>query len=60
MKEKRVYRKNFLLVTTFIVLISALVVVILLLAYKFTRKNINDEFVSKKSRCAGRNHPPVQ
>ncbi len=49
MKDKRVYRKNFLLVTTFIVLISALVVVILLLAYKFTRKNISDEFVSKKA-----------
>ncbi|MGI4749566.1 MAG: sensor histidine kinase [Janthinobacterium lividum] len=49
MKEKRVYRKNFLLVATFIVLISALVVVILLLAYKFTRKNINDEFASKKA-----------
>ncbi|MGI4728512.1 MAG: sensor histidine kinase, partial [Janthinobacterium lividum] len=49
MKEKRNYRKNFLLVTAFIVLISALVVVILLLAYKFTRKNINDEFASKKA-----------
>ncbi len=49
MKEKRVYRKNFLLVAAFIILISALVVVILLLAYKFTRKNINDEFASKKA-----------
>ncbi|RYE33837.1 MAG: HAMP domain-containing histidine kinase [Sphingobacteriaceae bacterium] len=49
MKEKKVYRKNFLLVATFIVLISALVVVILLLAYKFTRKSINDEFASKKA-----------
>ena len=49
MKEKKVYRKNFLLVATFIVLISALVVVILLLAYQFTRKNISDEFASKKA-----------
>jgi len=49
MKEKRVYRKNFLLVTTFIILISGLVVVILLLAYKFTRKNTIDEFASKKA-----------
>ena len=49
MKEKAVYRKNFLLVATFTILISALVVVILLLAYKFTVKNINDEFDSKKA-----------
>ncbi|RYE29166.1 MAG: HAMP domain-containing histidine kinase [Sphingobacteriaceae bacterium] len=49
MKEKKVYRKNFLLVTAFVILISALVVVILFLAYKFTRKNISDEFESKKA-----------
>lgn len=48
MKDKRAYRKNFLLVTTFVILISAFVIVILLLAYKFTRGYIVNEFVSKK------------
>jgi len=48
MKDKRVYRKNFLLVTAFVILISAFVVVILLLAYKLTRRYIENEFVSQK------------
>lgn len=47
MKDKT-YRKNFLLVTAFVILISAFVVVILLLSYKFTRRYIENEFVSKK------------
>ncbi|MGI4021299.1 MAG: sensor histidine kinase [Janthinobacterium lividum] len=48
MKDKRAYRKNFLLVASFVILISAFVVVILLLSYKFTRRYIENEFVSKK------------
>jgi two-component system phosphate regulon sensor histidine kinase PhoR len=48
MKDKRAYRKNFLLVAAFVILISGFVVVILLLSYKFTRRYIENEFVSKK------------
>lgn len=48
MKERNVYRKNFLLVAAFVILISAFVVVILLLSYKLTRRYIENEFVSQK------------
>ncbi|MEX8548889.1 MAG: sensor histidine kinase [Mucilaginibacter sp.] len=48
MKDKRAYRKNFLLVSAFVVLISAFVIVILLLAYKLTRGYVENEFVSQK------------
>ncbi|CAM4254053.1 two-component system, OmpR family, phosphate regulon sensor histidine kinase PhoR [Pedobacter westerhofensis] len=42
------YRKNFLLILTFIVLISALFVLSLFLAYNFSKKFIENEFVSEK------------
>lgn len=48
MKDKRAYRKNFLLVSAFVILISAFVIVILLLAYQLTRSYIENEFVSQK------------
>lgn len=48
MKDKRAYRKNFLLVSAFVILISAFVIVILLLAYKLTKGYVENEFVSQK------------
>lgn len=48
MKDKRAYRKNFLLVTAFVILISTFVIVILLLSYKLTRRYIENEFQSRK------------
>ncbi|MVN21131.1 sensor histidine kinase [Mucilaginibacter arboris] len=48
MKDKRAYRKNFLLVTAFVILISAFVIAILLLSYKLTRRYIENEFGSRK------------
>jgi len=42
------YRKNFLLIFTFIVLISVLFVLSLFLAYNFSKKFIENEFVSEK------------
>lgn len=43
------YRKNFLLIVTFIGLISAIFILSLFLAYKFSRKNIENDFVSAKA-----------
>jgi len=48
MKDKRAYRKNFLLVTAFVILISAFVIMVLLLSYKFTRNYVESQFASKK------------
>lgn len=48
MKDKRAYRKNFLLVSAFVILISSFVVVILLLSYKLTRTYIENKFTSQK------------
>jgi two-component system phosphate regulon sensor histidine kinase PhoR len=42
------YRKNFSLILTFIVLISVLFVLSLFLAYNFSKKFIENEFVSEK------------
>jgi len=42
------YRKNFALILTFIVLISVLFVLSLFLAYNFSKKFIENEFVSEK------------
>jgi len=42
------YRKNFLLILTFIVLISVLFVLSLYLAYNFSKKFVENEFVSDK------------
>jgi two-component system phosphate regulon sensor histidine kinase PhoR len=46
--SKSIYRKNFLLIVAFIVLISAILVVALLIAYGLTRKYVENEFDSKK------------
>src|SRR3954471_1934888 len=43
------YRKNFSLIVTFIVLISILFVLSLFLAFNFSKKNIENEFVSAKT-----------
>jgi len=46
--KKSGYRKNFLLIATFIVLISILFVLSLFLAFNFSKKSIENEFVSEK------------
>lgn len=43
------YRKNFLLIVTFIGLVSAIFILSLFLAYKFSKKNIENDFVSAKA-----------
>lgn len=43
------YRKNFSLIVTFIVLISVLFVLSLFLAFNFSKKNIENDFVSAKA-----------
>ncbi len=43
------YRKNFSLIVTFIVLISILFILSLFLAFNFSKKNIENEFVSAKT-----------
>lgn len=60
MKNKRAYRKNFLLVSTFILLISGLVVVILLLSYNLTRRYIENEFISQKVRVLEKTIAPYK
>jgi len=43
------YRKNFSLIVTFIVLISVVFILSLFLAYNFSKKNIENDFVSAKA-----------
>ncbi|RZL59047.1 MAG: sensor histidine kinase, partial [Pedobacter sp.] len=43
------YRKNFSLIVTFIGLISAIFILSLFLAYNFSKKNIENDFVSAKA-----------
>ncbi|TKC01882.1 sensor histidine kinase [Pedobacter cryotolerans] len=43
------YRKNFSLIVTFIGLVSAIFILSLFLAYKFSKKNIENDFVSAKA-----------
>jgi len=43
------YRKNFSLIVTFIVLISAVFILSLFLAFNFSKKNIENDFVSAKA-----------
>src|SRR5690349_23075906 len=47
-EEKQLYRKNFSLVITFLVLISVSLIVGLMLAYNLTVKNVENEFASQK------------
>jgi two-component system phosphate regulon sensor histidine kinase PhoR len=49
--QKSFYRRNFLLIAVFLILISVSLVVALYLAYDLTKKNIEDEFVSQKINC---------
>ncbi|WP_285059429.1 sensor histidine kinase [Pedobacter ginsengisoli] len=46
--KKSGYRKNFSLIITFIILMSALFILSLVLAYRFSTKFIENEFVSEK------------
>ena len=46
--KKSGYRKNFSLIVTFIVLISILFILSLFLAFNFSKKSIEGEFVSEK------------
>ncbi|NEU08720.1 HAMP domain-containing histidine kinase [Flavihumibacter sp. R14] len=46
--QKQLYRKNFSLIITFLVLISVSLIVGLMLAYNLTVKNVENEFASKK------------
>ena len=49
MKEnKQLYRKNFLLIIFFLILISASLVVGITLAYNLTKKYVENEFSSQK------------
>lgn len=47
-EKKSGYRKNFSLILTFIILISGLFILSLFLAYNFSKKFIENEFVSEK------------
>ena len=47
-EQKQLYRKNFSLIITFLVLISISLIVGLLLAYNLTVKNVENEFASQK------------
>jgi two-component system, OmpR family, phosphate regulon sensor histidine kinase PhoR len=47
-EQKQLYRKNFSLIITFLILISASLVVGLLLAFNLTVTNVENEFASKK------------
>ena len=46
--HNNVYRKNFLLIIAFLILISVTLVIALFLAYNFTEKNVEGEFALKK------------
>jgi two-component system phosphate regulon sensor histidine kinase PhoR len=52
------YRKNFSLIVTFIVLISVLFILSLFLAYNFSKKYIENEFVSEKVNVLERSIKP--
>jgi len=45
---KNVYRKNFSLITAFLILISVIFVIALIVGYSFTSKNVVSEFSSQK------------
>jgi two-component system, OmpR family, phosphate regulon sensor histidine kinase PhoR len=45
---KNVYRKNFSLIIVLLILISVTLIIALIVAYNFTEKNVNSEFVAKK------------
>ncbi len=48
LEKKSGYRKNFYLIVTFIVLISGLLILSLFFVYNFSKKYIENEFVSVK------------
>jgi len=47
--HQNVYRKNFSLIVAFLILISVTLVFALIVAYSFTKKSVEGEFVSKKT-----------
>ena len=48
MKAQNIYRKSFLLITAFLVLITVTLVIAVFIAYKLTAKYVENEFASKK------------
>ena len=46
--QKNIYRKNFSLITAFLVLITVSLVIAVIIAYKLTAKYVENEFSSKK------------
>lgn len=52
------YRKNFSLIVTFIVLISALFILSLFLAYNFSKKYVENEFATEKVKVLERTVKP--
>ncbi|MDB5155953.1 MAG: sensor histidine kinase [Mucilaginibacter sp.] len=53
-----VYRKNFTLIVTFLVLVSVTLIVGLIVAYQLTSKSVEDDFSSKKSNVADQTISP--
>lgn len=54
------YRKNFALVVAFIALISVLFILSLFITYNFSRKNIENEFVTAKASVLEESNKPFQ
>ncbi len=46
------YRKNFSLIVAFLVLVSVTLIVVLIVAYRFTAQNVNNDFAAKKNDVA--------
>lgn len=57
-KQKQLYRKNFLLILVFLVLISASLIVALTLAYNLSKKYVENEFSSQKIEVLERTIKP--
>jgi two-component system phosphate regulon sensor histidine kinase PhoR len=53
-----VYRKNFTLIVTFLVLVSVTLIVGLVVAYQLTSKSVEGDFSSKKSNVADQTISP--
>jgi two-component system phosphate regulon sensor histidine kinase PhoR len=46
--QKNIYRKNFSLITAFLVLITVSLVIAVIISYNLTAKYVENEFASKK------------
>ena len=56
--QNTVFRKNFSLIIAFLALITAMLIIGLVVAFQFTSKNIESEFVSKKTNVADQTISP--